>query len=78
MRSTAVHSSMQFLAQPLGDGAWRVSSFDGHDLEGTPFGYIGEFGGTYEVRVIDAPMAATYVDTFKQAMECFRPRERAS
>lgn len=78
MAPIAIHESLQILAHPLGGGSWRVSFGASHDSEGATIGYIEELGGTYEVRGIETPTVATYVETFKHAMECFHAQERPS
>lgn len=78
MTFTATHESLQILAHPLGEGSWRVCAGGNYDSDGATVGYIEELGGTYEVRVLEAPTNASFVETFKQAMECFSTRERVS
>lgn len=63
--------SIFVLAQPLGGGSWRVRATNSHDADGTTIGYIDELGGTYEVRALGVPKVASYVETFKQAIEFF-------
>ena len=67
--------STRILAQPLGGGTWRVCATSAQSEGETTLGYIDELGGTYEVRVLESPTIASYVDSFKQAMEFFTTHE---
>lgn len=78
MTSTTITESTRIFAQPLGGGTWRVCATSSHNDDGETVGYIDELGGTYEVQVLSTPTIASYVDTFKQAMEFFTTREEAA
>ena len=77
MTLATITESTRILAQPLGGGTWRVCATSAHSDDESTVGYIDELGGTYEVRVLASPTIATYVDSFKQAMECFTSHESA-
>ena len=65
------HSRTGIIAEPLADNSWRVCDSGAIDIVDETMGYIGELGGTYEVRVLHSPELRQYVPTFKEAMECF-------
>lgn len=59
------------IAEPLADNTWRVCNTGELDVVPSTMGFIGELGGTYEVRVLHSPELGRFVPTFKEAMEYF-------
>lgn len=57
------------IAEPLAENSWRVCNTAELDVVSSTMGFIGELGGTYEVRVLNAPELHRFVPTFKEAME---------
>ncbi|HRP99431.1 MAG TPA: hypothetical protein PK781_03090 [Terrimesophilobacter sp.] len=66
-----VHDHTTIIAEPMADRAWRVCDGEGENAVDSTIGFIGELGGTYEVRVLRSPERHRFVTTFKEAMECF-------
>lgn len=71
MTLSTTHSRTGIIAEPLADHTWRVCDSEAIDLIDETMGYIGELGGTYEVRMLHAPELRQYVPSSKEAMECF-------